>query len=72
MKKIRLFMLTRSMMRDNSTVAHPKSCRAAMFPYLMVKALALHGLRWATAHADWIQSPNLGKSVLEYGSCLQF
>lgn len=71
MKKIRLFMLTRSVMRDNSTVAHPKSCRAAVFPYLMVKALALPGLRWATAHADWIQSPNLGK-LLEYGSCLQF
>lgn len=72
MKKIRLFMLTRSVMRDNSTVAHPKSCRAAVFPYLTVKALAPHGLRWATAHADWTQSPNLGKSVLEYSSCLQF
>ena len=26
----------------------------------MVKALALHCLRWAAAHADWIQSPDSG------------
>lgn len=40
--------------------SHPKSCHAAAFPYLMVKALALRCLRWATAHTDWIQSPDFG------------
>lgn len=55
--------------------SHPKSCHAAVFPYLMVKTLALHCLRWATAHADWIQIPNFGNKqcwnrVLPWVWCL--
>lgn len=60
MKKIRLFMPTGSVVLDNSTVAIQKAANAAVFPYLMVKALARHCLRWATAHADWIQSLDFG------------